>query len=99
MSPPNRAAFEGQQRLRAGAHAFKTERAGERRPFKPKRWNHQQKLDQLKGKKIDFLYIGAVSWATGILVDSDQFSLEIQMELYQSALTVFKHDLRAFKEA
>jgi hypothetical protein len=81
---------------------FKTERATDRKPFKPRPWSHQRELEALKGKRIDFLYRNAAQWCSGTLVEADQFALQIDISRapeVKSVLTVFKHDLRAYKAA
>jgi hypothetical protein len=76
---------------------FKTERAGDRKPFKPKRWSHQQDLEKLKGKKVDLVYPNG-EWVRGVLLEADQFTLRVDIgsENHQSVLTVFKHSLRSY---
>lgn len=93
MSPPNRAAFEGQQR-------FRRENARDRKPFKPKPWSHQRELESLKGKMIYVLQNDG-NGITAVLLEADQFclKLEIRNGAYTSVLTVFKHDLRSYQVA
>jgi hypothetical protein len=84
--------------LRAPRPNFKTERAGDRKPFKPKAWSHQRKLENLKGKQIDIVFIGGGDGLTCILLDADQFALEVEIANgnSKSVLTVFKHEIRFF---
>jgi riboflavin biosynthesis pyrimidine reductase len=81
------------------APVFKTERAGDRKPFKPKAWSHQRKLENLKGRQIDIVFIGGGDALTGTLLDADQFALELEIagEDRKSVLTVFKHEIRFFR--
>lgn len=78
---------------------FKRERAGDRKPFKPKPWSHQDDLRALKGKTIDIVFLGGREAIKGTLLDSDQFALKVEIQVLdkQSVLTVYKHDMRYFR--
>jgi hypothetical protein len=84
--------------FRAPRPNFKTERAGDRKPYKPKPWSHQNDLAAAKGKQID-VFFGAADGMRGVLLEADQFSLKLELshENSKSVVTVFKHSIRQFR--
>jgi hypothetical protein len=91
------------RQIRKPTGDFKRESASERRPFKPKPpkpWSHQSNLTAAKGKRIEIMF-GVDDGIAGILLEADQFALEIEVSnsdgSIKSVLTVFKHDIRFFR--
>jgi len=73
---------------------FTVERKSDRKTYKPKAWSHQDDLKYMKGRTVDiYLTQGAV--ITGLLLDSDQFTLKIEHK-DKSVMTYFKSGLVAF---
>lgn len=86
--------------FRAPRPNFKTERAGERKPFKPKPWSHQNELVAAKGKRVE-IFFSQYDGLAGVLIDADQFTLKIELtnsdDGSKSVLTVFKHSIRHYR--
>lgn len=76
-------------------------RGGERRPFKPKPWNHQEDLKALKGQNIRLRLPGpnhTEGWVRGVLVDADAYTLKVRVHSSQSVVTYFKSALIGYDE-
>jgi hypothetical protein len=77
---------------------FTSERLKQRRPVEPKKWSHQQDLNNLMGKKITITFAGAIGandFAVGVLTGADQFTIQLLQD--KSVVTYFKHDMRSFE--
>jgi hypothetical protein len=80
------------------------ERAGERKPFKPKapkKWSHQDQLESLKGKPIQFHIAGGEIGIMGVLLEADQFTIQVEVDSIfvagvKSVLTYFKSQVVFF---
>jgi hypothetical protein len=80
------------------------ERAGERKPFKPKppkKWSHQDQLESLKGKEIMVCIFGPENPIRGVLLEADQFTIQLEVENafasgVKSVLTYFKSQVVFF---
>jgi len=79
---------------------FALEKKGERKPFRPRAWSHQDDLKHMRGKTIKITMPGSAGdrCVTGTLMESDQFTLKIQRQNDQAILTYFKSHLIAFQE-
>ncbi|SER29448.1 hypothetical protein SAMN05216548_114131 [Faunimonas pinastri] len=75
-------------------------RKGERQPFKPKLWSHQQQLRELRGRKIVVLFRDGTQ-VTGELLEADQYALLLRIREDKSVLTLtlFKHDIQGYRPA
>jgi len=72
------------------------------KPPKPKAWSHDDELKAHKGRLITlFFFAGELEFVTGVLVDSDRFSVKLAVHLgdaTQSVLTVFyKHVITSYQ--
>lgn len=65
-------------------------------PHKPKRWSHQDDLQEMVGKQIKINVLGASR--IGILLAADAFTLKLDGG-GQSAMTYFKHSLLSYNLA
>jgi hypothetical protein len=80
------------------------ERAGERKPFKPKppkKWSHQDQLESLKNKEIYFQVVDRDNGIKGVLLEADQFTIQVEVEHFlatdvKSVLTYFKSQVVFF---
>lgn len=80
---------------------FKTERIGERKPFKPKPWSHQRELEALRGKTVEMKVVDFQGFMTGTLLEADQFALKLRLHTvgseYQPELIIYKSSIRSFR--
>jgi hypothetical protein len=82
------------------AETFGADRLKLKKTFtQPKKWSHQRELERLKGKKIWFMKQGDKTKRVADLLEADQFTLRLAVELDNgtfSHMTVFKSALVAY---
>lgn len=66
------------------------------KPPKPKAWSHMDDLKALKGKKICLLFSNE-EYVTGVLLEADQFTIQLFNEYNKSISTYFKGHIRSFE--
>ena len=85
-----------QTRGRPQQRPLTIERKGERAPYKPKPWSHQNELQAARGKPINLHFLDGSKGAF-VLVEADAFALRVCAPGSQSALTYWKHALLGYR--
>ena len=64
----------------------------------PKKWSHQRELESLKGKLIEIQFAhNRDTWQRFLLVEADQFALQIRAAGEQSTLTYNKSSIIGYR--